>query len=529
MAAGIATMLTVPIATPAAAELPPEDDGFSIAALAWEQAAIDVRSGSASVALEWVIVNDDAEATTMSGTVSVRMADAQDRTYIGEAYDIDYGLPGWHEVVPVEGSAQRSSYRASIPIPQYAARSHAHWIVTRVTAAEDGEEAEVFTGEDLEDFAIGLRATTLVDTTPPTFTKFNLSEGVRDNPYLYVGDVPAAKGYAFNVLDDQSGFWKGKVELTGPTGQTSVTAFELTSGDYAGSTRCADRSPQPTGRITCFVMARLPAGAAEGTWYVSRLTLVDAAGNRVTAGDPEAPELIVSGNRTLRATAITADPTEVDNWRADGTTTVRVATEGAQGAIEFAEVVTSWIGGGCYAPGTAPTVDPDGMLSIPVVLEQKVDECTITGLFLRDEAGNVAIYGRESRGPELDIPLTRVPDPTPPQITAAALNRTTVPLAEVPTAGVTLTVTTDTEGAPLELTFVSLYDTGGALVCGATAARVPDEWGVLTMRVYLRSDIVPGTYTVALHLRDTLDRTSEYGAPGGSPMPGGPLTLTITA
>lgn len=527
---GVAITVFVVPSTHASATQVQDDDGFSVAELDWSQSNIDARGGSASATLDWTIVNDDPEATTLSGEVFVRMADARFRTYIGEAFDLDYryGATCCHDGIFIDGTPQRSSYRATVPIPQYARKSHVIWVVTRMTAAEEDEEPEVFSGESLEDFDAHLRATTLVDRTPPTVTGIGFSEGPYVNPYLYVNGAPADKGYAFRVTDPQSGFWKGSFELAGPTGQTSVTTFDVGSG-YSGTGSCSNYAPQPTGQIACFISARLPADAAEGAWRVTRITVVDSAGNRATTRDPEAPTLTVTGNRTVRATSIVADPIEVDNWRHDGSTTVTVTVVGAQGEIEHAEVVTNWQGGGCYGTSTTPAVNPDGTLALAVVMETDVDECAIEGLILRDAEGNVAVYGEDFHGPELSIPLTRVPDPTPPQVRAAALSHTTVPLAEVPTTAVTLTVTSDTEGAPIEFSFVSLYDSVGSLVCGASAARVPDERGVIVMKVYIRPDIAVGTYTVGLSLRDTLKRTSDYGSPNGLPMPGRPLTITITA
>lgn len=523
----IAAVAALTVAAPAAAAPEQIDDGFSVAELAWAQPEVDVRPGPATATLEWTIVNDDPEATSVSGEVSVRPADARSRAYIGEAYEIAYSMAACcADAVFTGGSAQRSTYRATVPLPQYAGRPTVSWVVTRITAAEDDEDPEVFAGAELADFGAVLRAKTLVDTAPPVFDRMNFTEGP-ENPYLYVNGTAAWKLLSIGVRDEQSGFWKGAIEFTGPTGQTVRSAFELARNYESDVSQCDDSSAQPTGHIWCTAVIRLPADAAEGAWHMSSITLTDGAGNRTTTRSPQAPTLVVTGNRTLRVTGVAADPNGVDNWRADRETTLTVSVTGAQGGIEYAEVVTDWIGG-CFGSGTTPTVNPDGTLAIPVMMESHVNACTVTGLVLRDRAGNVAAYGRHVHGPELNIPLTRTPDPTPPQIGSAALNRDTVPLADVSTAGVTLTVTTDTEGSPLELAFVSLYDAGGAMVCGATAARYPDERGVVVMRVYIRPDIAPGVYTVGLDLRDTLDRTVSYGAPDGLPMPGGPLTLTIT-
>ncbi|WP_345030491.1 hypothetical protein [Kutzneria kofuensis] len=50
----------------------------------------------------------------------------------------------------------------------------------------------------------------------------------------------------------------------------------------------------------------------------------------------------------------------------------------------------------------------------------------------------------------------------------------------------------------------------------------------MTFEVYLNSPAPPGVYTIGFSLTDEGHLTTAYGPPNGQPMPGGPLTITVT-
>jgi hypothetical protein len=154
--------------------------------------------------------------------------------------------------------------------------------------------------------------------------------------------------------------------------------------------------------------------------------------------------------------------------------------------------------------------------------------CTITGIAVVDGAGDVSLYGPEYGAPDPGITITQVPDTTPPVATAASLTSTTLAFsANSQFDG--LKVTIDDAVAPVDEISVFMYNSsgsGGEVSFGGVQSTLT---GTVTFGFSIPAGMAPGTYTVGFELIDAAGLNTFYGTPNGTPVPGGPLSLTITA
>lgn len=74
---------------------------------------------------------------------------------------------------------------------------------------------------------------------------------------------------------------------------------------------------------------------------------------------------------------------------------------------------------------------------------------------------------------------------------------------------------------------ITVFDASGNFVTGIEGGAF-DNNGVVTNDVILPPNMPPGTYTVGFSIGNEAQMTTTYG-PGGVPVPGGPLTLTVTS
>jgi hypothetical protein len=181
----------------------------------------------------------------------------------------------------------------------------------------------------------------------------------------------------------------------------------------------------------------------------------------------------------------------------------------------------------CLQRITAPTLNPDGTVSVPVLMFQIASGCKVFGIAVLDGAGDLALYGTEYGAPDPGITIARVPDTTPPVATAASLNPTMVSASTNP-AFDTLTVDVDDAVAPVTEISATIFDASGNPVGGGFGGVSSTLTGPVTFSIPL-SSLQPGVYTVAFQLIDAGGLASSYGYPNSQPVPGGPLQLTVTA
>jgi hypothetical protein len=178
-------------------------------------------------------------------------------------------------------------------------------------------------------------------------------------------------------------------------------------------------------------------------------------------------------------------------------------------------------------------VRDDGSVAVPIVLHSSwVDSCEIDGVRLTDGAGNVALYGTTYGGPDLGLTVTRVPDEKAPVVLSARLAKTTWTQQETEDAwGLGFEVTTEVDAfAPVSASSATLYDSDGVSHGGRSGGEHDDGTGVFDLAVST-GRLAPGEYTIGFSLTDEAGNTSHWGYPGGagSPIPGGPLRLTVVA
>jgi hypothetical protein len=114
------------------------------------------------------------------------------------------------------------------------------------------------------------------------------------------------------------------------------------------------------------------------------------------------------------------------------------------------------------------------------------------------------------------------PDSTPPSR-----------ISQLASQGNTVYVTAQTETlmAPISQYSTTVYSSSGTAVAGQATVAEVNASGQVELGLGLESTpaLAVGTYTVAFALTDSGGLTTSYGGPGQNPVPGGPLTFTVTA
>jgi len=518
--------LTVAVAAPASAGSGP----ISVAALAFAERHVDTTSDSVVVALEFTIKDTNAAADDISGEVNVRLAGSTPGTFVGQTHEIqfDHETTGFGYADWISGTAQRSTYRYSFVVPQYANARHASWVVTAVTARDDVGGSLSVDRAGLRRFSRSTLATTaLVDTTPPTLGRIERETyiGVL-RPYVYVGGGNAEVRYYVDLSDYQTGIWRGALTLTGPGGATITTEFASQVDDRERS--CGYSYPYDAFSGPCGVLVTPPAGTSAGTWRPTSLLLVDNAGNAVTIANPDAAPIVLTANAVVSASDFTVTPNPVNTWTQTVDTRIGMAVHGAQQGVSEIIVDFDNIGGRCDQISTTPTAEPDGTYSVPVRAYEGARLCTAQGVAVVDGAGNTAAYGNQYFGPDPGVKIMRLPNTTPPVVTAASVSPATVSESQATETMITLTIQVTAPIAPVDGYDLFVYDAAGN--------EVVRQLGGLSMyngavEVFFRfyDPAPPGEYTVGFRLSDASRLTSSWGMPGSPPVPGGPLTITVTA
>ncbi len=502
---------------------------LAVTALSFSPTSVDASAGTGSATLTWTVTDSNASATDIAGEVDIRQEGQHPGAYIGMAYPATFDLTGaisGQVSGNGSGTAQDATFSYTFYVPQYTHATTARWVVSAVSITDDlGASADI-SGVMLTGFHAVLNATELADTTPPTYDQLSF-ETPGQRPFLYDNGTSASISYYLEVLDPESGFWEGIVELSGPRGQVAFGPFAAEYSIADGLDVCGQGIGFGTQDILCSATVTIPANAAAGTWSVSAITLTDNAGNTVTYGGLNELPVTVTADRVLRASGFAVNPNPVDDWGNAALTTLTMTVAGARDGVSAIDV--DGANGECEGASSTPTLNADGTYSVPVYVAPDVATCSITGIAVVDGAGDVALYGSEYGAPDPGVTITQEPDTTPPVATAASLAYTS--LVSSPTSSVndTVTVTVDDPVAPVTGFAVFLYDSsgsGGEVSYGGVPSTLT---GNVTLLFQLGAGFAPGTYTVGFELIDAAGLTSFYGTPTGTPVPGGPLTLTITS
>jgi hypothetical protein len=535
--ASAAALITTGAAAPAWAETgaagaaqAAQPGSLALTALSFTPSSIDATSGTATVTLTWTVTDSNASATDVAGAVYIRMAGSRPGSYIGMAYegvyDLTGALTGDVQGNPT-GAVQDASYSYTFDVPQYANAPTARWVVTKVTAQDDQGDALTLAGPHLARYHASLTATELVDATTPTYDSLMFAT-FDQRPYVYNNGVNGSMTYSLEVLHSESGFWRGSLTLQGPDGQTASGTFSIVYSPAEQLELCGEdfEPPGPVTDAQCTVTVTIPAGAAAGTWTVSTIRLVSNAGDVAVYRNLDALPITVTADQVVTASGFSASPDQVNNWGAFATSTLSMTVSGAVDGISAVYVDAPV--GDCVQAGAA-TVTGD-TVSVPMTIVQLVPSCTITGIAVLDGAGDLALYGSEYGAPSPGVTITQIPD-TPPVITSASLSPSSVP-ASTSAQTVNLTVTIGNVIAPVQEVFAYLYDSAGNQIGGQDGSYqgLPVGSGPVSFSLTVPANLAPGVYTVDLQLFDVAGMETTYGpGPGGQPMPGGPLQLTVTS
>jgi hypothetical protein len=517
-----------------AAPIPQAKTTLAVRALTVSPASVDARAGGASVTVDWTITNSDRKAVWLAGDLHLRLKGPGKDDYLGYDRDVQFAYQvSLGQASYVSGTPQDSSYTYTFPVPSYAGKRNAKWVVTEIDAT-DGKKTLTATGAALSGFARGVTATEQVDRTAPIYQIAQLAGDPGAQPDVYDNGVAGTVEYSLDPQDLQSGFWKGQLTVTGPGGLQLRAPFDYHLDQ--GNGRCGDSGSSDEDAF-CTVAVTVPADSPAGTYSLTDITLTDNAGNTHDYSGLDLLPVVVTGNRVLRATGFSATPNPVNNWTQTQTVQLSLTPVGAQQGVSAVYADASSAGGNCAQLSTTPTVGPDGSVSVPLRFDQGTRSCPVEGIAVVDGAGNVALYGSDYGAPDPEVTITQIPDTTPPSVTAASLTRTSVPAGSTGFANVFVNATTVAPVAPVDEFSTTVYDGQGNVATGGNGQPAVESGGIMAgpggvaqLGVNLPSGLAPGTYAVAFQVTDAGHLSSPvYGGPTGQPVPGGPLTITVTA
>ncbi|WP_063774103.1 RHS repeat domain-containing protein [Streptacidiphilus rugosus] len=500
--------------------------------VAFGSPTVDASTGSATDTLTWTLNDTDPAATQTGGEVVIRQRGATPDSYIGQAYIVDFSSTGdtYNGAGLVSGNAASSTYSYTFPVPQYAGATSATWAVSTATAYDFADQQrQVLAGSDLAGFAAShFTATEQVATQTPQNGYVWLNGSAATQPdYLYSG-VNNYVQYLLDAQDYQSGFWKGTVTVSGPGGRTVSGSFEELDDNNQQSGPCQQQITD----AQCWASVRIPAGSPSGAWSVSSLTLTNNAGQTKTYTGLNLDPVTVTADSPLSASGFKASPASLNSWTQAQPFQVSMRIAGARSGVSSIQLTwsdTSY----CTQTATTPTVDADGGYSVPVRLAQSNNGhaagCQLLGVVVLDGAGDVALYGASYQAPSLgDVTVQSVADTTPPTVSSAALNVTTIKQSQIGSQSVHVAVKVGDPTAPVNQFGSHLYDSTGADAGQESGALSVGPDGSASIDLYLPNGLAVGTYTVGFSVTDAGWLTTTYG-PKGLPVPGGALTLTVTA
>jgi len=288
-------------------------------------------------------------------------------------------------------------------------------------------------------------------------------------------------------------------------------------------------APTTAGHLTVY-----PSGAAVPTAstlnFAAGRTVPDNAGQTKTFTGLDEQPFTVTSNSTLSASGFKATPNLVNSWWQNTPFRISMKVSGAQdgvAAIRFSAF------GSCAAQSTTPTHEPDGSYSVPALMYQSGDGsasgCALNAVVIADGAGDMAVYGDQFGAPDPGLKVTGVLNAVAPTVTSAALNVTTVKSSRTGQQSVYATVHVTQGTAPVDESDSHVYDSTGKEIYGGGGGADVGPDGTMMVDMPLPYGLAPGTYTLGFSVVSRGRLRTSYGEPGGTPVPGGPLALTVTA
>lgn len=512
---------------------------LALSALSFAQTSVDSSKGPVADDLTWTVTDSNPNANYVAGLVTIRMVDNATGAFLGHEYTLSYSLDnsGYGNGSYVSGTAQESTYNYTFVVPQYANAATTTWEVTKVTIADDQSATATVSVTKLQSLGFGysIATTAAVDSSGPTVDYVTLqsrapyASGLR--PYVYVGEEAQEVTYDMTVHDSQSGFWKGTLKLAGPGGVSVTSSFAWEKDVNTTAVSCGGLSGGDDRDMQCAVAVTLPANAAAGSWRVASIKLFDNAGAQSITKNPQAQAVTVTSDATLSASGLGISPNLVNNWRDDATTQLTMAVNGVRKGITA--VYVDFDSGLCVQHGNVPTANADGTVSVPIEVYQSASSCKVVGIAIVDGAAEVALYGSEYGAPDPALTIQRIPDTTPPVATSVTLDPSTISESQI-SDSLTVTVHAAVQTAPIDQFSIHLYDADGQEITSEIGGTGQAPDGTVTIFLTLPwwyGNLQPGIYTLGLSLTDSGNLTTSYGIPNDPnslPMPGGPVTLTIT-
>jgi hypothetical protein len=510
---------------------------LAVTSLSFAKRTADVTAAPARVRLRWTITDSGAGARSVSGTLTIAAPEpGHPGRYVSQQVSVSFALKGSSKA-QAKGTARKSSYSYAFDVPQYARVSQAHWQVVAMTVRDNKGDKLTLSASKLSKFKAVLTATEVVDTSGPTFVSVQLAGpgglqygyAVPQFAYSGKGAAPAAAEVCLHA--DPAGFASGSLQLTGPGGAVITTSFTAAARDKQ-TPLCSYTAEATYGQNYLFSV-KFPAGTADGAWTPTKLTLTDAIGNVTTATDVGADAentsntVTVTADDVLTASQFAASPDPVDDWLAAQNVTVSMTTAGATGGISAIELQFAnepAPSSNCNSYGSVPVNGSGGQVSVTFTMGWEAPDCDLTGIAITDAAGYVAVYGSLYGAPDPGLNITQMPDTTPPVATSASLSLQ-------PDREYQLTIGVTTQVAPVNSYYLYIYNSAGVLQTpadqfGGVTQEPPTGAGTLQVTFPVTA-LAPGTYSLGFTIDDEHNLSSSYG-PGASPVPGGPLTFTVS-
>lgn len=528
-AAAVMTITVGPAAWAGTASAAQAAAPLRLTALAWSVASVDATSGTATAKLTWRVTDTARGARNVAGKLVLGVPGRKSGKFASLTFTVSFALHGGPGVTG-SGTARNSSYRYTFQVPQYAQVSPAKWQVTRFTAHDDLRHRLTLSAAQISSFHARLAATEFLDRSPPSYNNLALvpNNSGASRPYVYVTRHHAGfASYTFNTMDRPAGLYSASMRLAGPHGRTLSISIPVNT--TPGQVQCGFVQGNDLTSLQCGTTVTFPARTPLGRWAVSALTLTDAAGNTAAFRNLNAVPVTATSNQVVRAGSFSANPNPVNNWSAQHFYAIRFSMKvsGARRGVRRVYVDTVVDNGAtCTQTQTRPVVKGD-TFTVPIRVDWMMEVCQVTGIAVVDGMGDVALYGPDYGAPDPHFMIRQVPNASAPRAASASISPASVPSSQTSFLQLTMTINLTPGYAPVDGIAVTIYDPQGNSIFGITGGAF-DNHGVVTEFLSIDGPLNPGTYTMAFSVTNAAQMTTAYG-PGGNPVPGGPLNLTVTA
>ncbi len=503
-----------------------------VSALSFSAQSVDATSGSTTIALTWTMNSSNPDAGGFGGNIHLRRMDPETGAYIGTelaaGFDSQGSLSGDITVEP--GATEASAtYTWTLAVPQYGAAAQTTWSVSEIQVGDGTGDMIDWTAPELSAFPRTFTAQTTVDQGYPSLDQIALAQGTQATVYEAPGKGAVLR-YQLDSQEYASGVYGATVTATGPGGRTVQGSFAIDWDESEGYQGCGNIGWIQRQVLDCAVSVSLPADLPEGDWKVTEVDLTSNAGvTHAYTGLSEAA-VHVTSDSVLSASDFAFTPSQVDSWhRPTPTAQLSLRPSGAVDGVSSVQL-TNWGNNAnqCFQLSTTPTVQADGTVTVPVRALSGGFSCQLTGVIITDGHGDQAVYGSSLGGPSIDATLTNTPDTVLPTVDTVTLTPDTVAADDTQTQ-IKLTIDISASTAGVDGIDLYLVNDSGQVNSILSGGEPTTFSGPLNEYFTLPQDTAPGTYTIGFTLQDQDYKTVSYGLAGSSkPMPGGPVTLTVT-